>query len=87
MCIRDSSWALEHLGKSIIEGNYDPGFMVKLIQKDLNICMSAARELDLPVPGTALANQFFRSNEAHGEADLGTQAMFKAVERMGNFKV
>ncbi|MCH2368195.1 MAG: NAD(P)-dependent oxidoreductase, partial [Planctomycetes bacterium] len=33
-----ASWSLEHLGKSIIEGNYDPGFMVKLIQKDLNIC-------------------------------------------------
>ncbi|MEE3198493.1 MAG: NAD(P)-dependent oxidoreductase [Planctomycetota bacterium] len=82
-----ASWSLEHLGKSIIEGNYDPGFMVKLIQKDLNICMNAARALNLPVPGTALANQFFRSNEANGEEDLGTQAMFKAVERMGNFKV
>ena len=82
-----ASWSLEHLGKSIIDGNYDPGFMVKLIQKDLNICMNAARALNLPVPGTALANQFFRSNEANGEEDLGTQAMFKAVERMGNFKV
>ena len=82
-----ASWSLEHLGKSIIEGNYDPGFMVKLIQKDLNICMNAARSLDLPVPGTALANQFFRSNQAHGEEDLGTQAMFKAIERMGNFTV
>ena len=80
-----ASWSLEHLGKSIIEGNYDPGFMVKLIQKDLNICMNAARALNLPVPGTALANQFFRSNQAHGEEDLGTQAMFKAIERMGNF--
>ena len=61
--------------------------MVKLIQKDLNICMNAARSLDLPVPGTALANQFFRSTQAHGEEDLGTQAMFKAIERMGNFTV
>ncbi len=82
-----ASWSLEHLGKSIIEGNYDPGFMVKLIQKDLNICMNAARSLDLPLPGTAQANQFFRSKQAPGEEDLGTQAMFKAIERMGNFTV
>ena len=79
-----ASWALENLGKSIIENHYDPGFMVRLIQKDINIVLNAARELRLPLAGTALAQQLFRSNEAHGEGDLGTQAMFKALERLGN---
>jgi 3-hydroxyisobutyrate dehydrogenase len=82
-----NSWALENLGAAIIRGNYDPGFMVKLIQKDLNIVLQAARTLDLPLEGTALVHQLFRSNQAHGEGDLGTQALMKAVARLGNFEL
>ena len=82
-----ASWALENLGKAIIEGNYDPGFMVRLIQKDLNICLNAARNLNLPLAGTALCHQYFRATEAHGEGDLGTQALFKVLERIGNFQL
>ncbi len=82
-----ASWALENLGGAIIENNYDPGFMVRLIQKDLGISLDAGKALDLPLPGTALAQQMFRSCRAHGEGDLGTQAMFKAFERLGNFRV
>jgi 3-hydroxyisobutyrate dehydrogenase len=80
-----NSWALENLGKRIIDGDFNPGFMVKLMQKDLNIVLSAARTLSLPLSGTALAHQYFRSNEAHGEGDLGTQAMFKVLARLGHF--
>jgi 3-hydroxyisobutyrate dehydrogenase len=82
-----NSWALENLGKAIIAGNYNPGFMVKLIQKDLEIVLATARTLNLPLAGTALANQHFRSNQAHGEGDLGTQAMFKVLERLGHFSL
>jgi 3-hydroxyisobutyrate dehydrogenase-like beta-hydroxyacid dehydrogenase len=61
--------------------------MVKLIQKDLNIVLNAAKTLGVPLSGTALAHQYFRSNEAFGEGDLGTQAMFKVVERLSNFQL
>jgi 3-hydroxyisobutyrate dehydrogenase len=80
-----NSWALENLGKRIIQGDFNPGFMVRLIQKDLNIVLGAARALNLPLSGTALCHQYFRSNEAHAEGDLGTQAMYKVLERLGNF--
>ena len=80
-----NSWSLENLGKAIIQDDFNPGFMVKLIQKDLNIVLNAAKNLSVPLAGTALANQYLRSNEAHGEGDLGTQAMYKVVERLGNF--
>jgi 2-hydroxy-3-oxopropionate reductase len=82
-----NSWSLENLGAAIIKGNFAPGFMVRLIQKDLNIVLDAARALGLSLPGTALATQLFRSSEAHGEGELGTQALFKAIERLGNFEL
>jgi 3-hydroxyisobutyrate dehydrogenase-like beta-hydroxyacid dehydrogenase len=75
------SWALEKLGPRIAGGDFAPGFMVRLIQKDLRIVQSIAREAGLPLEGAALAQQYFADNEAHGEGALGTQAMYKALER------
>src|SRR5262249_3650330 len=79
------SWALENLGRQIVAGHLKPAFMTKLIQKDLRAVMDAAQSADLPLPGTALAMQLFRAIEAAGGADLGTQAMIKAYEQLGNF--
>ncbi len=80
-----NSWALEQLGARIIAGDYSPGFKVNLIQKDLALVLDAARRLNLPLAGTALATQFFRSCQSYGDGELGTQAMFRALERLGNF--
>ncbi len=82
-----NSWALENLGGAMIENNFNPGFMVKLILKDLNIVLSAAKRLHLPLAGTSLAHEYFQSNVAHGEGELGTQAMLKVLERLGNFSL
>ena len=77
-----NSWALENLGPKIIDGDLRPGFMVKLIQKDLDIVMRAAQEADLPMPGTALAVQNFRAVQAAGGGELGTQAMITVYEQL-----
>jgi 3-hydroxyisobutyrate dehydrogenase len=75
------SWALEKLGPRIAGGDFAPGFMIRLIQKDLRIVQSIAKSVGLPLEGTALAQSYFADNESHGEGALGTQAMFKALER------
>jgi len=75
------SWALEKLGSRIAKGDFNPGFYVDLIQKDLRIVQDAAKPLGLPLEGTALAQKLFADNQKAGEGKLGTQAMYKAVER------
>ena len=75
------SWALEKLGPRIVAGDFAPGFMIKLIQKDLRIVQELARARGLSLEGTALAQREFAENEAQGEGDLGTQAMYKVLER------
>tara|TARA_Y100000310_G_C20403407_1_gene678506 strand:- start:334 stop:816 length:483 start_codon:yes stop_codon:yes gene_type:complete len=75
------SWQLENLGKRIIQGDFAPGFMVKLQQKDLRLVLEQGRDMHLTLPGTALVNQLFHSLEAAGEGELGTQALVKALER------
>ena len=58
--------------------------MVRLIQKDLRIVQAIAQAVGLPLEGPPLAQQYFADNEAHDEGALGTQAMFKALERRKN---
>ncbi|HEY0709654.1 MAG TPA: NAD(P)-dependent oxidoreductase [Polyangia bacterium] len=75
------SWALEKLGPRIAAADFAPGFMVRLIQKDLRIVQNMAAEAGLPLDGTALAQRNFADNEANDEAALGTQAMWKVLAR------
>ena len=42
------SWALEKLGPRIAAGDFAPGFMIRLIQKDLRIVEDMARQAGLP---------------------------------------
>jgi len=77
------SWALSNLGPRIAAGDLNPGFMIRLMQKDLRIVQAAAEALHLPLPGTALAQQLFRAVEAEpGGGGLGTQAMIRAFEKL-----
>lgn len=76
------SWALEKLGSRIAKGDFDPGFMVDLIQKDLRIVQAAAERIGLPLKGTAVAQAYFADNQKHDEGKLGTQALYKALGRL-----
>jgi 3-hydroxyisobutyrate dehydrogenase len=75
------SWALEKLGPRIVAGDFDPGFMIRLIRKDLRIVKDVAAAAGLELPGVAAADANFADNEAHGESALGTQAMWKVLAR------
>ena len=75
------SWALEKLGPRMAVGDFAPGFMIRLMQKDLRIVQDVAARAGLPLEGTALAQAALADNESHGEAALGTQAMWLALDR------
>ena len=77
-----NSWALEVLGKKIIDRDFKPAFMVRLQQKDLRLVLDAADENHTPLPGASLARQLFASLEAEGRGDDGTQAMATVLERL-----
>jgi 2-hydroxy-3-oxopropionate reductase len=81
------SWMLSNLAPRILRGDLNPGFYVKLQQKDLRLVMETAEELKLPLPATALVQQFFRSVQADGGDDLGTQALIKTMEKLANTRV
>ena len=80
------SWQLQNLGPRLINGDFAPGFMVRLQQKDLRLILEGAREMRLTLPATALINQLFASLEASGNGDEGTQALVKVHERLAGIE-
>lgn len=76
-----SSWQLQRFGPQIAKGDFAPGGKISLMLKDLDIIRDEASRLGLPMEGVEAARKRFEENRAAGEQDLGTQAMFKAVER------
>ncbi len=74
------SWQMTNLGPRILKGDFDPGFMVRLQQKDLKLVLEAANDVKLALPGTSIAHQYFNIVERLGGADEGTQALIKAYE-------
>ncbi len=80
------SWQLAHLGPKIARRDFDPGFMVDLLNKDLNIVAHAAADHELPMAATALVAQLLREAAQHGRGRDGTQALATVIERRGGFE-
>lgn len=82
-----NSWSLQNLGPRIVDGDHNPGFMVRLLLKDLRLVMEAAADGDLPLIGTSLAHQMFIAVEKMGCGDLGTQSVIRAFEQLTGVKI
>ena len=73
------SWSLTNLGPRILQGNFEPGFYVEHLVKDLGIAIGECRRMGLVLPGLALAESLFRIASAHGFGRNGTQALILAL--------
>ncbi|WP_456275728.1 NAD(P)-dependent oxidoreductase [Bacillus sp. AK128] len=71
------SWSLSNLAPRIINDNFEPGFYIKHFIKDMQIAIDEAEKMKLSVPGLSLAKQLYETVSEWGEADSGTQALFK----------
>jgi 3-hydroxyisobutyrate dehydrogenase len=81
------SWQLANLGPRMVKRDFQPGFMVDLLQKDLRLVMEGSDLNKIPLPATALIHQLLDSLEATGDGKCGTQALVKVVERLAAIEV
>jgi 3-hydroxyisobutyrate dehydrogenase len=77
-----ASWQLLNLAPKMIAGDFRPGFMVNLMQKDLRLLMQAAEESNTSLPAASLVHQIFAAAQAAGHGKDGTQAMFTVLEKL-----
>jgi 2-hydroxy-3-oxopropionate reductase len=82
-----SSRILEVHGERMIKRTFNPGFRIKLHQKDLNLALQGARAMGVALPQTASAAQLMQACAAHGLADMDHSALVRALELMAGHEV
>jgi 3-hydroxyisobutyrate dehydrogenase len=81
------SWMLSNRGPQIIERDFRPGFTVDLQQKDVRLVLAAADQMGVPVLGTSLIFNLYRTLQADGLGGEGNHALIKALERLAGIEV
>ena len=72
-----SGFQLNVLGAKMIVGDYAPGFYVEHFIKDLKIALQEAEQMQLALPGLALAKSLFEKMASKGLQRNGTQGIFQ----------
>jgi len=78
---------LELHGELMIKRTFDPGFRIRLHQRDLNLALQSAKSMGLSLPNTATVQELFNSVAAHDGIDLDHLAMVLALEQPANYQV
>ena len=73
------SWQLTNLGPRMVAGDFAPGFMIKLQNKDLRLAQEAAKEAGLDLSALKLVHELFDQAMKNGRGNDGTQALFAVV--------
>jgi 3-hydroxyisobutyrate dehydrogenase len=81
------SWMLSNRGPQILNRDWRPGFTIDLQQKDVRLVLDAADKLGVPLPGTGLIFQLYRTLQAQNLGGEGNHALIKALEHLAGFKV
>ena len=82
-----SSKILEVHGERMIKRTFEPGFSIRLHQKDLGLALESARALGVSLPNTATARELMNSCSAHGGDEDDHSGLVKALERLANHTV
>ena len=80
------SWQMENRYKTMLAGEFNHGFAVEWMRKDLAICLEEARRAGLSLPLTALVDQFYAEVEAMGGRRWDTSSLFARTEKLRSGK-
>ena len=75
------SWQMENRHKTMWAGEYEFGFAVDWMRKDLGIALSEARSNGAALPVTALVDQFYADVQAMGGNRHDTSSLLSRLER------
>jgi 2-hydroxy-3-oxopropionate reductase len=82
-----NSRILEVHAERMINRTFNPGFRIKLHQKDLNLALQSAKELGVALPNTASAQQLFSACAAMGGDGWDHSGLVQALEALANHKI
>ncbi|WP_417544471.1 NAD(P)-dependent oxidoreductase [Marinobacter sp.] len=77
------SWQMENRSGTMIDGEFDHGFAVDWMRKDLGICLDEARKVNASLPVTALVDQFYGDVQEMGGKRWDTSSL---IQRLRKFR-
>ena len=75
------SWQMANRHKTMLAGEFDFGFAVDWMRKDLKICLETADEIGASLPVTALVDQFYKDVQAMGGNRNDTSSLIRRLTR------
>jgi 3-hydroxyisobutyrate dehydrogenase len=76
------SWQMDNRHQTMAAGEYDHGFAVEWMRKDLALCLGEAQANGATLPLTALVDQFYAEVEAMGGKRWDTSSLFARQEEL-----
>ena len=73
------SWQMDNRGKTMVADQFDFGFAIDWMRKDLGICLAEARRNGAQLPVTALVDQFYARLQAAGGGRRDTSSLIRLL--------
>ncbi len=74
------SWQMENRWETMINGEYDHGFAVDLMRKDLDIILKKAEKNNIPIDITKVVNNYYKDIQKAGGGRLDTSSLLKRIK-------
>ena len=76
------SWQMDHRAQTMLRGEYDFGFAVDWVRKDLGIVLDEARALGVALPGVAQINDWYGELQQLGHGRSDTSALLERLRAL-----
>ena len=77
------SWQMSNRYETMLDGQFDHGFAVDWMRKDLGICLSTADDTGASLPLTALVDQFYKDVQNMGGGRWDTSSLIERLRKLG----
>ena len=75
------SWQMENRWETMLNDEYDFGFAVDLMRKDLDIVLKQAKKMDTELEVTNLVNNFYKEIQKSGGGRWDTSSLLKRIQQ------
>ena len=75
------SWQMDNRFKTMVNGEFDFGFAVDLMIKDLKIALDHSKDLGIKLPSTKSVLQNYKKLSTVGDGKLDTSSLIKLLEK------
>ncbi|WP_283785756.1 NAD(P)-dependent oxidoreductase [Bermanella sp. WJH001] len=76
-----SSWQMLNRSTTMIKQQFDFGFAVDHMQKDLNICLNTAKTMHINLPTTKVVSEYYSELQRQGHGKLDTSSLILRLNK------